>query len=378
MRQIVFFKIVFCCTLVALLAACDPKQKVDAKSDPLPPPQVERDSDANLVKVDHPEQFPVVVAGKAAAAPELNVTGVVSPDVSRTIPVVSLASGRVVEVDARLGDEVKKGQLLLKVQSADISSAFADYRKAKVAEELARTQLEREKLLYSRGAVAKKEVDVAQSAEDSANVDVETAAEHLRVLGSNLNQPGGVVDVFAPASGVITEQQITNGAGLQGLSSPTPFTISDLSHVWIICDVFENDLPKVHVGEYADIRLNSYPDRVFKGRIGNIGEILDPNLRTAKVRLEVANPGLMRIGMFVTATFYGQKKEQVAVVPASAVLHLHDREWVYVPVQDGVFRRLEVVSTDGLPGNMEEIESGLAPGQRVVSNALVLQSTAEQ
>ncbi|MGH9665862.1 MAG: efflux RND transporter periplasmic adaptor subunit [Bryobacteraceae bacterium] len=378
MRQTVFPTIYLCCAVTVLLAACDLRQKSDPIADPLPPAQVERESDANLVKVDHPDQFPVITAGKEASAPALNVTGVVSPDVSRTVPVVSLASGRAIAVYARLGDEVKKGQLLLKVRSADISGAFSDYRKAQVAEELARTQLDREKLLYSRGAVAKKDLDVAQSADDSAKVDMETTAERLRVLGSNVNQPSGTVDIFAPISGVITDQQITNGAGVQGLSSPTPFTISDLSHVWIVCDVYENDLSKVHLGEYADIRLNSYPGRVFKGRISNIGAILDPNLRTAKVRLEVANAGSMRIGMFVTATFYGRRKEELAVVPSSAVLHLHDREWVYVSAEGGGFRRLEVVSGDALPGNMEEIQSGLAPGQKVVANALVMQSTAEQ
>jgi cobalt-zinc-cadmium efflux system membrane fusion protein len=134
----------------------------------------------------------------------------------------------------------------------------------------------------------------------------------------------------------------------------------------------------VHVGEYADVRLNAYPDRVFRGRIGNIGSILDPNLRTAKVRLEMKNPGFMRVGMFVNATFHGQKQESHALVPATAVLHLHDREWVYVPAADGKFRRVEVAGGKMLPGNLQEIASGIAPGQKVVSNALVLQNTVEQ
>jgi cobalt-zinc-cadmium efflux system membrane fusion protein len=156
------------------------------------------------------------------------------------------------------------------------------------------------------------------------------------------------------------------------------FTISDLSEVWIICDVYENDLAKAHVGEYADVRLNAYPGRVFKVRIDNIGPVLDPNIRTAKVRLQMQNPGLMRIGMFVTATFHGQNKQMRAVVPASAVLHLHDRDWVYVPMTGGRFQRLEVVGGSMLADNLQEIVSGIRPGQRVVSNALVLQSTVEQ
>ena len=253
------------------------------------------------------------------------------------MPVPSLASGRVVEIDARLGDEVKQGQLLFKVRSSDIAGAFADYRKAVKNEQLAKIQLDRAQLLFSNGAVAKSALEIAQNAEDNAKVDVETTSEHLRLLGSDLDHPTGIVEVAAPVSGVITDQQITNAAGVQALTPPNPFTISDVSHVWIVCDVYENDLAQVHLGEYADIRLNAYPDRPLRGRIGNIGQIMDPNLRTAKVRLEVENPGLMRFGMFVTATFHGEGRDRHATVPASAILHLHDRDWVYVPEQGRAF-----------------------------------------
>jgi len=162
------------------------------------------------------------------------------------------------------------------------------------------------------------------------------------------------------------------------LGSPNPFTISDLSYVWIVCDVYENDLDAVHVGEYADIHLTAYHNQVLKGRIDNILPILDPNLRTAKVRIEVANPGMMRVGLFVTATFYGKQAEMRAAVPATAILHLHDREWVYTPLSAGHFKRLEVVPGNMLPGNQQEVISGIKPGDQVVSNALVMENTLEQ
>ena len=144
-----------------------------------------------------------------------------------------------------------------------------------------------------------------------------------------------------------------------------------------MCDVYENDLRTVRLGDRAEIRLNAYPDRVLTGSIQNIGAVLDPNLRTAKVRVEVGNPGLMRVGMFVTATFHGQTHEIRAVVPAAAVLHLHDREWVYVPAGGGQFRRVEVVTGPMLSDGSQELRSGLQPGQQVVSNALALQTTVE-
>ena len=246
-------------------------------------------------------------------------------------------------------------------------------------EQLARTQEERSKQLYDHGAISQNDLQVAEDTEAKAKVDVETTAEKLKVLGNNsLDRPTGIVDIRAPISGVITDQQVTTAAGVQGLASPNPFTISDLSDVWILCDVYENELANVHLGEKADIRLNAYPDQVFTGTISNIGPILDPNLRTAKVRIEVHNPGLMRPGMFVTATFHGQRKETRAAVPATAILHLHDREWVYIPAGDKEFRRVEVVSGEMLPGGMQEVVSGIKPGQQIVANALEVQNTVEQ
>jgi membrane fusion protein, heavy metal efflux system len=366
--------------LFLLLAACGKKEEAaDPKAEGPPPAHVEQEGDANLVKVDHPDQFPLATAGKHSAAPELSVTGVVNPDVARTVPVISLASGRVVEINARIGDTVKKGQLLLKVQSSDISGAFSDYRKAVVAEQLTKVQLDRSKTLYEKGAIAKKDLEVAQSAEDSALVDVETFAERLKLLGSVTSHPTGIVDVYAPASGVVIEQNVTAAAGVKTLdNSPNLFTIADLSVVWIICDVFENDMPNIHMGEYADIHLAAYPDLVLKGRISNIGAVLDPTIRSAKVRLEVPNPGMLRVGMFVTATFHGASQEVRATVPATAVLHLHDRDWVYVPADNGRFRRLSVVAGNTLPGKLQEIISGIKPGDQVVTNALVLQNVVEQ
>ncbi|HEY6307613.1 MAG TPA: efflux RND transporter periplasmic adaptor subunit [Candidatus Angelobacter sp.] len=361
------------------LAGCN-EGRANPRAEAPPPAQVEREDNSGIVQVDHPEQFSLATAVAHEATSELTVTGVVSPDVSRTVPVISVASGRVVEIRARLGDTVKKGQLLLRVQSADIASAYSDYRKAVADEKLASIQFARAKLLYDKGAMSLNDYQTAEDVENKAKVDVETTAERLRVLGSpTLDRPTGIVDIHAPATGVITDQQVTNASGVQGLSAPVnPFTISDLSHVWVVCDVYENNLAQVHLGEYADVRLNAYPDKVLKGRITNISPILDPTIRTAKVRLELANPGFLRVGMFVTATFMGPKTEQRAAVPAAAILHLHDRQWVYVVAGDKKFRRVEVAVGNMLPGNMQEVISGLNPGAQVVGNALVFQNTVER
>ncbi len=358
---------------LVILAACK-KVKADTAQGAPPEAKVVPFPDAMLFSVDRPDQFPLATAAERAAASELVVTGAVTPDVSRNIPVVSLASGRVMAIHVRLGDTVQKGQLLLTVRSDDVSGGYSNYRMAVADEVLARTQLERSKDLYSHGAIALNDLQVAQDTEDKAKIAVDTLAEHLRLLGNDPDKPASMVDIFAPVSGVITDQEVTNAAAIQAFSTPSPFTISDLSSVWVVCDVYENDLANVRLGDAAEIRLNAYPDRMFRGRVSNIGSVLDPNIRTAKVRIEVQNPGIMRLGMFVRATFHGQTREMHTIVPASAVLHMHDRDFVYVPASGKNFRRVEVIGGDLLSDNtsLQEIKSGLQPGQQLVTNALVL------
>lgn len=350
------------------------------------------DTNSDSFTVDHPERFPLATADEHMATPELNVNGVVSPDVTRQVPVPSLVSGRVLEIKAKVGDEVKKGQILFSVRSSDVSGALSDFRKAQRNEEqavenekLSSIVLDRTKLLYEKGAAAKSALEIAENTElanktavENAKIDVATTSERLNQLNADADHSTGTVDVTAPISGVIGDETITAGAGIQALNTPNPYTIWDTSHVWILCDVYENDIAKVKVGEYADIRINAYPDRVLKARISNISPMLDPNLRTAKVRLELENPGILRFGMFVTATFHGQEAQKRATVPSTAVVHMHDREFVYTPAADGGFKRIEVTTGNTLPGNMLEIVSGIKPGDRVIADALVLQDTVEK
>ena len=363
--------------IVSLVMSGCKSGKVDAQAEAPPPAKVVSGVDVSFFAVEHPERYPIATATQYQAPSQLLVTGTVIPDISRNVPVISLASGRVVDIRARLGDTVKKGQLLLRVRSDDISGGFDAYRKAISDELLARKQLDRAKDLYTHGAIAQQDLEVAQDTEDDAKTTLDTATEHLHLLGSDPDNPKGIVDIFAPVSGVITDQEVTTAAFVQAYSTPNPFTISDLTSVWIVCDVYESDMANVRVGQPVEIKLNAYPNKVLKGNISNIGSILDPNIRTAKVRIEVANPGeMMHPGMFATATLYGKEKQTYTALPASAIVHLHDRDWVFVPVQDK-FKRIQVVSGEQLPNNMQEVISGLQPGQQVVTNAINLQNVID-
>jgi membrane fusion protein, heavy metal efflux system len=353
------------------------------KGDGAPPPaHVVQAQDMSLITVDAKDRakFKTVAADKIESAGELNATGAVFPDVSREVPVISLANGRVVDIKVRLDDAVKKGQLMFRVQSPDINNAFDAYLKAVNDEQVANKAYIRAKDLLAHGAVSQAMFEQAEGAENNAKADLTAADEQLKLYGVDKDHPSPVVNVYAPTSGVVVAQNVTNaaaaGVGLAG--SATAFTIADLSQVWVMCDVYENDIAKLQLGQEAKIVVNAYPDRPLKGRVSDIGPILDPSLRTAKVRIEVANPGFLKLGMFATATFTSRAKEVHAVVPSDAVLHLHDRDWVFVPAGDDKFKRTEIHAGQMLSGNRQVILSGIEPGQQVMSNALLLESAGNQ
>jgi cobalt-zinc-cadmium efflux system membrane fusion protein len=366
-----------CIAACVSLVACN--KKFNPEDGAPQPTQTVQTGDMSLVSVDRSDQFPLVSADQWEATALLKVTGTVNPDISREIPVISLASGRVVDIRARLDDHVKKGDLLLKVQSPDITNAFDAYLKAVNDEQLANKAYVRAKDLYEHGADSLAMLEQAEDTEKDMQADLAAAEQQLKTLGVDKNHPSSVVPVYAPISGVIVAQNVTNAAaaGVTFSGSATAFTIADLSRVWIICDVYENDIPKLQLGQAAQIRLNAYPDKVLTGRVSDIGPVLDPSIRTAKVRIEVPNPGILKMGMFVSATFASRNIEVHALVPTTAVLHLHDRDWVFVPAGDGRFRRVEVHGGNTVLGKKLEILSGITPGQQVVSNVLQLEATLE-
>ena len=367
-----------------LLTGCQRSDNASREAEQAPPstPTVVPIGQATLVRVPNPAQFPVLPVVTRSSFSTLNATGQVQPDVSREIPVLSIANGRVVAMHVKLGDTVRKGQLVMEVQSPDVTTAFNTYVKAVSDENLANTVLVRSRLLFDKGAIAKGQLDAAVNADEDAKADLKAAEQQLTILGVDKNHPGDTVKVYAPITGVVVAQNTTEAgaAGLNVAGIAGSLLIADLSHVWVVCDVYENDLAQVHLGQQADIRLNAFPNQLHKGTISDIGAVLDPTIRTAKVRIQVPNrDNLLRIGMFATATFHGSTPQTLPVVPANAILHLHDRQWVFVPVNDqGDFRRVAVTTGDTLPGNVVIVTNGLHEGDRVAGNALQVEEATEQ
>ena len=370
----------FCLCLLGaslFLTGCSKEQKITAASSTV---KIDPPADANVFSVDKPGEFPLVSAESRRVHDDIQANGVVAADVSRTVPVISLTGGRVLEIDARLGDVVRKGQVLLKITSNDLAGAFSDYQKATADEILARRALNRSKDLFEHGAAAQKDLESAEDAEQKSEVDLKTTAERIRILGGSVDHPSSVVNVVAPVSGTIVDQQIQAAGGVKSLdNSPNLFTIADLSRVWILCDVYENNLGQVRLGDVAEVRLNAYPDRVFKARISNISSLLDPATRTAKIRLELPNAGgILRPGMFAIAKFVSQTTKERVALPATAILRLHDKDWIFRPLGGKDFRRVEVQGGATSADGFQFVASGIQPGDHVVKNALQFSSVVEK
>jgi cobalt-zinc-cadmium efflux system membrane fusion protein len=337
--------------------------------------------DPNLYTVEHPELFKLATVETRNLPTTLNANGTVTPDVNSTIHVTSQGSGQVVELKVRLGDFVQKGQELLSIRSSDLAGAFSDYQKAVADERLAQKFLDRAQSLFSHGALAEKDLQQADDTEEKAKLDVQTAEQHVRLLGGDPAHPTSLIELRAPISGTIVEQNISGFEGIKSLdNSPNLFTIADLTQVWVLSDVYENDLGEVEVGDDADIRLNAYPDRIYHGKVVDISRVLDPATRSAKVRIVLSNrDGSLRPGMFAVSTFRSRKSQPRMVVPSSAMIRLQDKDWAFRKEGAQQFRRVEVHTLGGSVDGMQPIRDGLKAGDSIVENALEFSSdVAEQ
>jgi membrane fusion protein, heavy metal efflux system len=350
------------------------------------PTKAEVTLDPNLYTVEHPDLFKLATVETRDLPTTLHANGGVTPDINNTIHMTSQGSGRVVELKVRLGDYVKKGQVLLFIHSADLAAAFSDYQKAAADERLAQKARDRAQLLYSHGALAEKDLQQAEDTEEKARVDVQNTEQRVRLLGGDPAHPSAMIELRAPVSGTIVEQNISGFEGIKSLdNSPNLFTIADLTHVWVLSDVYENDLGEVHLGDTAEIRLNAYPDKTYHGSVADISRVLDPATRSAKVRIVLSNrDGSLRPGMFAVATFRSRKSQSRIVVPSTSLIRLQDKDWVFRKEGPQRFHRIEVRTLGGITDGMQPIDQfsnkdGLKAGDEIVANALEFSSAvAEQ
>lgn len=303
----------------------------------------------------------------------LRLTGSVAYNNFHSTPVITQVGGPISRIVAIPGQKVRRGEPLAYIASPDYSQLRSSYLKAKDNLNLAAKSYARAQDLYQHHAIAERDLEAAQSAQVQAEADVASAAAALKVMG--ISNPDALiakpsspeVPVLAPISGEIVEQLISPGQVIQAGSTQC-FTISDMSNVWVLVNVYQKDLPYIRVGDPVEISTESYPD-VFHGRISYIAAALDPNTRTLQARIETANPGeKLKKDMYVTASVSAGESRNAIAVPDAAVLRDAENEpFVYAEQAPNQFGRRPVKLGDSQKGQTQ-ITDGLKPGDRIVAD----------
>jgi len=322
---------------------------------------------------DQTSHVQVVTVQPTTLTRSLRLTGAVAYNGFRTTPVITQVSGPVSRIAVVPGQKVTKGQPMLYVASPDYSQLRSNYLKAKDAYLLAQKAYARAKDLYQHHAIAEQNLEQAESAEVQAGGDMASAAAALKVMGITdpdalvKAPPSFEVPVRAPISGEVVEQLVSAGQFIQPGTTQC-FTISDMSTVWVLVNVYQNDLPYVKVGDQVTIHTDAYPD-VFHGRISYIAAALDPSTRTLQARIETNNPGeKLKKDMFVTSTVNAGTIKDAIALPDSAVLRDNENQpFVYAEVGSNQFGRRGVTLGENLSGQTQ-ITSGIKPGDQVVGN----------
>jgi membrane fusion protein, heavy metal efflux system len=323
-----------------------------------------------------PEQIShiqVVAVEKSKLPRVLRLTGAVAYNAFKTTPAFSAVGGPVQEILAQPGQNVRAGQTLLTVTSPDYSAARSAFLKARSAFQLVDKNYERSKDLYEHKAIAERDLQQAESDRAQAQADVQASEDALRALGisdpeSLVKTPPkttGQIPVIAPVSGQIVERLVGPGQLLQAGTTQC-FTISDMSTVWVLINIYQNDLAYVRVGDGVDITTDAYPG-VFHGKISYLADALDPNTRTLQARIVTQNPGYkLKKDIYVTATVHAGALANALTVPDSAVLRdTENQPFVYVQTGSNQFARRLVKVGDSQNGRTV-IQDGLQEGERVV------------
>jgi RND family efflux transporter MFP subunit len=304
----------------------------------------------------------------------LRLPGVVEPNAYRQVAVTPLVGGRVISVSAQLGDRVRKGQSLAQVYSPDVAEARTKYVSARAMLDAHDRELQRTQKLVDIGAASRQELEKVHAEHAAQTAEVESARSRLQLLGADVDrstpstsEETAATRVPAPIDGVVTERLANVGLNVDPATKL--FTVVDLSSVWIVADVYERDLQRVREGTSASVTTTAYPDRPFEGRVSFIDPQLNASTRTAKIRIEVANPrGELRAGMFADVAVASSGTAPVLSVPKDAIQSVGDRQFVYVGSASDPTKFVERQIRRGRDlGDRVEVLTGLSSGDAVVS-----------
>jgi membrane fusion protein, heavy metal efflux system len=359
--------------ILALVLACAARPPEATPAPPQPPGEVNLPALPGYMKVS-----PVALSTRGAGA---EATGRVTFDEERVSRVASPVSGRVVELLARPGDAVKKGQPLLAIASPDAEAALSDLTAAEADERLAQKSLDRARRLYADQAIPHKDVLAAESDAVKARAILDRVRTRIEVLGLPAHHGDSARARFAlraPIAGVVVERPAQLGMEVRADSGTPLVTVADLSRLWVLADVYERDLGLVAKGERAEVRVPAYPAQLFAGQVTNVGELVDPITRTVKVRIEVSNPqAQLKPEMFARVTLLGGREAASLTVPEGAVLSDGQANAVIVAEGGGRFVKRLIEAGPEQDGQVRVL-AGLREGEQVVvEGALFLKAEIE-
>ncbi|MET3466114.1 efflux RND transporter periplasmic adaptor subunit [Variovorax atrisoli] len=342
-----------------------------------PAPMLVRQGNRLSVPAGSPlrDRLLVATVGQDTLPHEVSLPATVEANPASTVNILPPLTGRLLELKVRLGDTVKRGQVLATMSSPDLAQAVADAQKARDALDLAQRALVRARGVNEAGSNAAKDVEAAQSAVAQQTAELRRSEARLRSLGADgsgtqAGQAGQVLKIVAPASGTVTALNAAAGSNLNDANAAL-MTVSNLDSVWVTVNVPESVVGTVAPGQNVVVTLAAYPGRSFSGKVAFVSAVLDADTRRARARIVFANPeGIFKPNMYATAVL-GVPQGAQPQVPASALLMNNDSVSVFVEAEPWTFVR-RTVELGREDGDKVRIRSGLAAGERVVVRGCVL------
>jgi membrane fusion protein, heavy metal efflux system len=294
----------------------------------------------------------------------LTLTGMVDFDQDKQVNIFALVSGNVEDVKVQLGDHVSAGQTLAIIKSTEMANYSNNLVVAQTNVDATKKQLDAQKELYKNGLSSVLDVTAAQTNYDQARSALETAKRVIKINGSSEN---GEYVVRAPISGFIVQKNITNNTFVRSDNTNALFTISDLNQVWVQANVYEANIEKVHVGDQAQVKVLSEPDKIFTGKVDKILNVLDPTSKVAKVRVVLDNADyVLKPQMFASVMVANPENREALCISSKALVYENSRYYVvlYKGGGNADIAPVEVLNT---LGDKTYINSGIAEGDKIIA-----------
>lgn len=370
MQRIKYMRFLFSVLSISILASCTSKNAA---------PEQQGD-DKSVIKItkQQSKSLGIDTVKEVYGQKELTLTGKVTVDQDKVTSVFPIASGNVVKVNVSLGDKVHKGEVLALLRSSEVNTTQSQYEMALSDLKLAKKNLDNSEELYKSNYYSQNQVLSAQNDYKKAQSNVNMLKQQLKIYGANPEENDAVYKILAPIDGYIVDKNISENMQVRADNGTDLFMVSYMNTVWVVADVYESDLSRVHTDDPVEITTIAYPDKVFDGKIQKINTLLDPTSKTLKVRIVLDNSeGLLKPDMFASIKVHSQKQQQYISIPTKALVFENNKYEVVVAKSDTTFEKriVKILRSDG---DITYLISGVSPGERIVTDGSLIVAFDEE